>query len=178
VTPTILDEHHGIRATGTASFEVLVSPPSPDSASWAIGCRSHLSKIPSRTGAEVEAFVDRSSATAFSTRGMWCRSRTSKSFSSFWKWRRYAANYGPLQQHSSLTCLMMSCESPFTSSYRTPRDRAVLSPKMMTSYSAMLLVALNSSCTIYLNCSPSGVRSRALAPAPYLHEEPSKKRVQ
>jgi hypothetical protein len=80
VTPTILGEHHGIRATETASFEVLVSPPLSDSAGRAVGCYSRLSKIPSGTGAQVEAFVDRSLATAFSTRGMWCRSRTSKSF--------------------------------------------------------------------------------------------------
>jgi ribonuclease HI len=29
MTPTILGGHHRIRATGTASFEVLVSPPLP-----------------------------------------------------------------------------------------------------------------------------------------------------
>jgi hypothetical protein len=50
---TILGEHHAIRAAGTAILEVLVSPPSP-----ALRC-SHLSKIPSGTGAQVEAFVDR-----------------------------------------------------------------------------------------------------------------------
>jgi hypothetical protein len=109
---------------------------------------------------------------------MWCRNRTSKSFSSFQTCSRYAANYRSLQQHSPLTYLMMNWESPFTSSYRTPRDRAVLSLKIKVSYSVMLLVALNSKCTMYLNCSPTGVRSRVPAPAPYLHEEPSMKRVQ
>jgi hypothetical protein len=176
--PTSLGGHHGIRATGTASFEVLVSPPSPGSVGRAIGYCSRLSKIPSRAGAQVEAFVDRSSVTAFSARGIWWSSRTSKSFSRFWTWSRYIANCGSLQQHSPLTCFMMSWESPFTSNYRTPRDKAVLSLKMRASYSAMLLVALNSRCTMYLNCSPSGVRSRAPAPPPYLCMEPSKKRVQ
>jgi hypothetical protein len=128
--PTILAEHHGIRAARTASFEVLVSPPSPGSVGQPVGCCSHLSKIPSGTGTQVEAFVDRSSATAFSAQRMWCRSRTSKSFSSFRTWSRYAANYGSLQQHLPLTCLMMSWESPFTSSCQTPRDRVVLSPKI------------------------------------------------
>jgi hypothetical protein len=80
-------------------------------------------------------------------------------------------NCGSLQQHSPLTCLMMSWESPFISSCRTPRDRAVFSPKIGASYSAML-VALNSKCTMYLYCSPTGVRSRAPLPAPYLREEP------
>jgi hypothetical protein len=56
-------------------------------------------------------------------------------------------------------------------------DNALLSPKMRASYSTMLLVALKSRCTMYLNCSPLGVRSRTPAPAPSLHEEPSKKSV-
>jgi hypothetical protein len=68
VTPMILDGLHGTR---TASFEVLVSPPSLRSAARVVGCHSHLSNTPSGTGAEVEALVDRSSVTAFSTRGMW-----------------------------------------------------------------------------------------------------------
>jgi hypothetical protein len=63
------------------------------------------------------------------------------------------------------------------SSYQTPRDRAVLNPKMRASYSAILLVALKSRCTIYLNCSSSRVRSRTPVLAPCLCEEPSKKRV-
>jgi hypothetical protein len=70
--PMILGGLHGIRAVETASFEVLVSPPSPGSAGRTIGCCNCLSKIPSRTGAQVEAFVDISSATAFSARGMRC----------------------------------------------------------------------------------------------------------
>jgi hypothetical protein len=162
----ILAGHHGIRATGTASFEVLVSPPSPGSACRAIGCCNHLSKIPYGTGAQVDASVDRSSAIAFSARVMWCRFRTSKSFSSFWTWSRYVANYGSLQQHSPLTCLMMGWESPITSSCRTQRDRVVHSPMIRALDSAMLLVALNSRCTMYLNCSPSRVRSRAPVPPP------------
>jgi hypothetical protein len=64
--PTILGGHHGIRAAGTASFKVMFSPPSPGKVAWAIGCCSHLSKIPSGTRAQVEDFADRSSATAFS----------------------------------------------------------------------------------------------------------------
>jgi hypothetical protein len=66
VTPTILGGLHGIRAAGTASLEVLVSPPLPGLAGRAIGCCSRLSKMPSGTRAQVEAFVDRSSTTAIS----------------------------------------------------------------------------------------------------------------
>jgi hypothetical protein len=64
--PTILGGLHGIRAAGTASLEVLVSPPLPGSAGRAVGCSSHLSKVPPGTGVQVEAFIDRSSTTAFS----------------------------------------------------------------------------------------------------------------
>jgi hypothetical protein len=35
---------------------------------------------------------------------------------------------GSLQQHSPLTCFMMSWESPFTRSRRTPSDNIVLNP--------------------------------------------------
>jgi hypothetical protein len=80
VTPTILGGLHGIRTVRTASFEVLVSPPLPSSTGRAIGLYSWISQTPSGTRAQVEAFVDRSSAIALSVRGMWCRSRTSKSF--------------------------------------------------------------------------------------------------
>jgi hypothetical protein len=83
--PTILGRLHGTRIT---SFEVLVSPPSLGLAAQAVGYRSRLSSTPFRTGAEVEALVDRSSAIAFSMRGMCCRSRTSKSFSSLRAWSR------------------------------------------------------------------------------------------
>jgi hypothetical protein len=89
--PTILGGLHGIRATRTASFEVLVSPPSPGSIGRAIGVVSRYSfrsKPPSGTGAQVEAFVDSSSVTALLARGMCCRSSTSKSFSNFRTWRR------------------------------------------------------------------------------------------
>jgi hypothetical protein len=64
------------------------------------------------------------------------------------------------------------------SSCRAPSDKAVLSLKRRASYSTMLLVALKSRCTIYLNCSPSGVRSSTPTLAPCLYEESSKKRVQ
>jgi hypothetical protein len=77
-----------------------------------------------------------------------------------------------------LTCLTMSCQSPFTMSCRTPSDKVVLNPKSRISYSTMLLVALKSRCTMYLIWSPWGVRSTTPAPAPCLHEESSKKRVQ
>jgi hypothetical protein len=60
MTHMILGGLHKIRATGTASLEVLVSPPLLGSAGRAIDCCSHLSKAPSGTGAQVEAFVDRS----------------------------------------------------------------------------------------------------------------------
>jgi hypothetical protein len=85
VTPRTLGELHGSR---TASFEVLVSPLSLGLAAQAIGCHSLLSSTPSETGAEVEALADRSSATAFSARGMCCKFRTSKSFFSLRVWSR------------------------------------------------------------------------------------------
>jgi hypothetical protein len=88
VTPTTLGGLHGIRDVGTASFEVLISPPSLGLATQAIAYRSHLSNTPSGTGAGVEALVDRSSVIAFLTRGICCRSRTSKSFSSLRTWSR------------------------------------------------------------------------------------------
>jgi hypothetical protein len=81
--PTILGGLHENRAAETASFEVLISPPSPSLPSRVVGRGSLLSNTPSGTGAHVEAFVDRSSATALFARGTCCRSRTSKSFSSF-----------------------------------------------------------------------------------------------
>jgi hypothetical protein len=52
-----------------------------------------------------------------------------------------------LQLHSPRTYLMISWESPFTRSWRIPKDRAVDKPKISASYSAILLVALNSRCT-------------------------------
>jgi hypothetical protein len=76
-----------------------------------------------------------------------------------------------------LTCLIMSWESPLTRSYWTHSDKAILNPKSRASYSAMLLVALKSKCTMYLIWSPCGARSTTPAPAPCLREEPSKKRV-
>jgi hypothetical protein len=39
---------------------------------------------------------------------------------------------------------------PFTRSWQIPRDRAADKPKISASYSTMLLVALNSRCTMYL----------------------------
>jgi hypothetical protein len=55
---------------------------------------------------------------------------------------------------------------------------AVLNPKSRDSYSAMLLAALKSRCTMYLIWSPCGARSTTPALAPCLCKEPSKKRVQ
>jgi hypothetical protein len=86
VTPTILGGLQENKATGTASFEVLVSSPSPGLAGRAVGCCSHCLKTPSGTGAHVEAFVDSSSVTALLAQGTCCRSKTSKSFSSFFAW--------------------------------------------------------------------------------------------
>jgi hypothetical protein len=82
--PRILGGLHKNRVIGAASFEVLASPQSPSSAGRAVGHGSLLLKTPSGTGAQVEAFVDRSTTTALSARGTWCRSKTSKSFSIFY----------------------------------------------------------------------------------------------
>jgi hypothetical protein len=67
VIPTTLGGLHGTR---TASFEVLVSPPSLGLATQAVGYRNRLSGTTSGTGAEVEALFDMSSIIAFSPRGM------------------------------------------------------------------------------------------------------------
>jgi hypothetical protein len=88
MTPMTLGGLHGSRTAGTASFEVLPSPPSLGLAAQAVGCRGLLSSTPSETGAEVEALADRLSATVFSAQGMYCKSRTSKSFSSLRAWSR------------------------------------------------------------------------------------------
>jgi hypothetical protein len=63
MAPTILSGLQTNRAAGTASFEVLVSPPSPGSVSRVVGHCSHRSKTPLGTGAHVEALVDSSSMT-------------------------------------------------------------------------------------------------------------------
>jgi hypothetical protein len=51
-------------------------------------------------------------------------------------------------------------------------------PKEQGFILCMLLVALKSRCTIYLNWSPCGARISTPAPATCLREESSKKRVQ
>jgi hypothetical protein len=84
MTPTILGGLHGIIAAGTASFGVLVSPPSPGLAGRVVGRCSFCSKTPSGTEAHIEAFVESSSVTVLLAQGTCCRSRTSKSFSSFY----------------------------------------------------------------------------------------------
>jgi hypothetical protein len=86
--PRTLGGLRGSRTAKTASFEVLVLPPSLGLAAQAIGCHSRLSGTPSGTGAEVEALGDRLSATAFFARGMCCKSRTSESFPSLCAWSR------------------------------------------------------------------------------------------
>jgi hypothetical protein len=68
--PMALGGLHDTRTAGTASFEVLVSPPSLGLATQAVGYRIRLSSTSSGTGAEVEALVDKSSVIAFSPRGM------------------------------------------------------------------------------------------------------------
>jgi hypothetical protein len=86
MTPTILGGFQINRAAGTASFKVLVSPPSPDLVGWVVGHCSCCSKTPFSTGAHVEAFVDSSSTTVLLAWGICCRFSTSKSFSSFYAW--------------------------------------------------------------------------------------------
>jgi hypothetical protein len=85
---TSLGGLHGTKIVGIASFEVLVSPPSLELATQAVGCRNRLSSISSGTGAEVEAWVHRLSDIAFSAWGMCCRSRTSKFFFNLRAWSR------------------------------------------------------------------------------------------
>jgi hypothetical protein len=69
-TPTILGGLQENRATGTASFEVLGSPPPLGSLGQAVGHCSHRSETPSGTKVHVEAFVDSSSTTALLARGI------------------------------------------------------------------------------------------------------------
>jgi hypothetical protein len=63
---TITGGLHVNRAARTASFEVLVSPPSPGWAGQVVGHSNLLSMTPSGTGAKVEDFVNTSSMTALS----------------------------------------------------------------------------------------------------------------
>jgi hypothetical protein len=86
--PRTLGGLHGRRTAGTASFKVLVSPPSLGLAAQAVGCRSHLSSTPSGTEAKVEALADSLPTTAFSVQGMCCKSKASKSFPSLCAWSR------------------------------------------------------------------------------------------
>jgi hypothetical protein len=81
--PMILGGLRINRAIGTTSFEVLVSSPSPSSASWPVGHCSRSLKTPSGTKAQEEYLVDSSSMIVLLVRVICCRSRTSKSFSSF-----------------------------------------------------------------------------------------------
>jgi hypothetical protein len=67
MTPMILGKLHGNMSIRIANFEVLVSLPLLGLASQVVGHSSLLLKTPSRTGAQVEPFVDRSSVTALST---------------------------------------------------------------------------------------------------------------
>jgi hypothetical protein len=78
--PMILGGLQENMATGTASFEVLISPPLPSLAGWTIDHCSLRSKTPSGTEAHMDAFVDSSSMTALLAQETCCRSRTSKSF--------------------------------------------------------------------------------------------------
>jgi hypothetical protein len=73
---------------------------------------------------------------------------------------------------------MMSWESPLTRSSRTPRDRATMSRKIKASYSAILLVAPKSRCTMYFNYSPCGSMRTTPAPAFLLRADLSKKSIQ
>jgi hypothetical protein len=73
---------------------------------------------------------------------------------------------------------MINWESPLTRSSRMPSDRAIASPKMSTSYSAMLLVALKLSWTAYRICSPSGNRRTILALHPSARAKQLKCKVQ
>jgi hypothetical protein len=76
--PMILDGLHGIRAVGTASFRVLISPPSSGLVGRAIGHCSFCSKTPSGTRAHIRAFAESSSVTALLERGTCCRSEDLK----------------------------------------------------------------------------------------------------
>jgi hypothetical protein len=92
MAPKVLSGHYGWGAAGIASFEVLVSPPSPSPVGWADGLNNRLSKAPSGTGAWVDALVESSSAAELSALGTCCSSKAWKSFSSFFTWMRYTAS--------------------------------------------------------------------------------------
>jgi hypothetical protein len=149
VTPTILGGLHGIRAGGTSSFGVLASP---GSASRAIGHCSFCSKTLSGTGSQVVAFID-------SSTGLRC-----------WH-ERCAVGLGPrspspISAHGvgrQPIVLRGNCTVP-----------CLLNDQLGVTFHLELPDSKISRWTMYLNCSPIGVRSRTPAPAPYFHEEPSK----
>jgi hypothetical protein len=67
---------------------------------------------------------------------------------------------------------------PFEQELSDPRDRATVSPKIKTSYSAMFLVVSKSRCTMYFTCSPCGSMRTTPALAFLLRADLSKKSVQ
>jgi hypothetical protein len=174
MTPTTLGGLHVSRTAGTTSFKVLVSPPPLGLVAQAVGCRSLLSSTPSGIGAEVEALADRSSATAFSTRGNVLQVQDLKVLFHLARMEQIGSQLRVIPGAISLDLLDNELGVSFHEELPDRSNKAVLNPKSRASYSAMLLVALKSRCTMYLIWSPCGERSTTPAPAPCLREEPSK----
>ena len=72
---------------------------------------------------------------------------------------------------------MTSCESPITFSLLAPKSRAIRSPRMSASYSAILLLAEKSSWATAGRTIPSRVRSVAPILTPCEFSAPLKWRV-
>ena len=87
---------------------------------------------------------------------------------------RYSCSLGERVLYLLRTCRMTSCESLITFNLLALRSRAIRSPRMSASYSAMLLLAEKSSSVVARRTAPSRVRSVALIPMPYELSAPSK----
>jgi hypothetical protein len=81
---------------------------------------------------------------------------------------RYLLSFGSLAVYSFSTCPATIWESILMTRFLAPRAFALLRPKMSPSYSAILLVAWNSSLAAYFERRPEGAWITAEAPAPRL----------
>ena len=86
---------------------------------------------------------------------------------------RYLTSSGSLATYSFLTCPAMTWESVFASTVFVPSAFTLLRPSIRPSYSAMLLVALNSILAAYFVRRPDGVIKTEEALAPRCPQAPS-----
>ena len=79
---------------------------------------------------------------------------------------RYLANSGSLAVYSFSTWPVMTWESVLIVRILAPRAFAFVSASIRPSYSAMLLVDLNSSLAVYFSRTPEGASRTVEAPTP------------